>query len=111
MASPARSITIQSIMNEVSANDNLFPEWILGILRCPNSGTSLAVASAKLIGQLSDRYKQSGLTNKIGRSVLEIPTQGLVSTDGRWFYGVHQGIPCLLPDEAIELDPKFNSES
>lgn len=111
MASPARSITIQSIMNEVSANDNLVPEWILGILRCPNSGTSLAVASAKLISQLSDRYKQSVVTNKIGRSVLEIPTQGLVSKDGRWFYGVHQGIPCLLPDEAIELDPKFNSES
>ena len=98
-------------MEQTNATENDFPEWILGILRCPNSGTSLAVASEKLISQLSDRYKQSGLANKIGRSVLEIPTQGLVSKDGRWFYGVHQGIPCLLPDEAIELDPKFNSES
>ena len=98
-------------MNEVSANDNLFPEWILGIIRCPNSGTSLAVASAKLISQLADRTRRSGMTNKIGRSVLEIPTQGLVSKDGRWFYGVHQGLPCLLPDEAIELDPKINPSS
>lgn len=96
---------------EVSANDILFPEWILGILRCPNSGTPLAVASAKLISQLADRTKQSGLTNKIGRSVLEIPTQGLVSKDGRWFYGVHRGIPCLLPDEAIDLNPKNNPSS
>lgn len=98
-------------MNEVSANDCLFPEWILGIIRCPNSGTPLAVASAKLISQLADRTKQSGMTNKIGRSVLEIPTQGLVSQDGCWFYGVHQGIPCLLPGEAIELDPKINPSS
>lgn len=102
---------MNEVSSEVSANDGLFPEWILGILRCPNSGTSLAVASAKLISQLADRTKQSGLTNKIGRSVLEIPTQGLVSQDGRWFYGVYRGIPCLLPDEAIELDPKINPRS
>jgi uncharacterized protein YbaR (Trm112 family) len=69
------------------------------------------VASAKSISQLVDRYKQSGLTNKIGRSVSEIPTQGLVSQDGRWFYAIDRGIPCLLPDEAIELDPKINPVS
>jgi uncharacterized protein YbaR (Trm112 family) len=45
------------------------------------------------------------MTNKIGRTVSAIPTQGLVSKDGRWLYPVVQGIPCLLPDEAIPIDP------
>ena len=98
-------------MEQTNATENDFPEWILGVIRCPNSGTLLTLASAQLLSQLRDLHARSPLTNKIGRSVLEIPTQGLVSKDGRWFYGVHQGIPCLLPDEAIELDPKFNSES
>jgi uncharacterized protein YbaR (Trm112 family) len=47
------------------------------------------------------------MTNKIGRTISAIPTQALVSQDQRWLYPVIDGIPCLLPDEAIPLDFPF----
>ncbi|MFN6400867.1 MAG: hypothetical protein ACK449_13320 [Planctomycetota bacterium] len=96
-------------MEQTNATENDFPEWILGVIRCPNSGTLLTLASAQLLSQLRDLHARSPLTNKIGRTVSILPTQGLVSQDGRWFYSIHQGIPCLLPDEAILLPPALNN--
>lgn len=105
MAREALCTIIDSTMNSATANENDFPEWILGVIRCPNSGALLSMASDQLLNQLADRHARSPMTNKIGRTVSAIPTQGLVSKDGRWLYPVVQGIPCLLPDEAIPIDP------
>jgi uncharacterized protein YbaR (Trm112 family) len=93
-------------MNDAKTSQYSFPEWILGVIRCPNSGNTLSLASPDLLSQLADRHVQAPILNKIGRTISAIPTQGLVSQDGRWFYVIEQGIPCLLPDEAIELEPK-----
>lgn len=44
------------------------------------------------------------LVTVLGRTISQVPTQGLVNEDGRWFYVVHHEIAVLLADEAIELD-------
>lgn len=107
MANGRISTTIAAMKNHATANDQEFPEWILGVIRCPNSGTCLSLASAQLLSLLEDRHGRSPMTNKIGRTISAIPTQALVSQDQRWLYPVIDGIPCLLPDEAIPLDFSF----
>ena len=79
------------------------PEWLFPLIRCPISRGRLRPAGAELIAWLQQQQTQGVLTTRIGRSVSEIPTQGLVSEDGCWFYPVHRGIPTLIPDEAVKL--------
>jgi uncharacterized protein YbaR (Trm112 family) len=43
------------------------------------------------------------LATKLGRTVSGRLTQGLVSSDGLWFYPIEQGIVSLLPDDAVPL--------
>ena len=107
MANGRESTTIAAMKNHATANDHEFPEWILGVIRCPNSGACLSLASAQLLSLVEDRHGRSPMTNKIGRTISAIPTQALVSQDHRWLYPIIDGIPCLLPDEAIPLDFPF----
>lgn len=51
-------------------------EFLLGVVRCPRTGQKLLAASGHL-----------------------------VTEDGRFSYPVEQGIPVLLPGEAIEVKP------
>lgn len=80
-----------------------FPNWFLGVIRCPNSGGKLSPANPVILHELSKRHLDAPLTNKLGRTISAPPTQGLVSEDGRWLYPIEKNIPCLLPDEAIEI--------
>jgi uncharacterized protein YbaR (Trm112 family) len=79
------------------------PEWLFPLIRCPISRGRLRPAGAELIAWLQQQQTQGVLTTRIGRSVSEIPTQGLVSEDGSWFYAIHRGIPTLIPDDAVKL--------
>jgi hypothetical protein len=46
--------------------------------------------------------RDAKLTNAMGRTVSQIPSQGLVSENGRWLYLMVGNSICLLADEAIE---------
>ena len=80
------------------------PDWILEYLRCPRTGGKLLLASQPVINALSVRARNGTLFTVLGRTISEVPSQGLVSEDSHWFYCVDEGIAGLLADEAVELD-------
>ena len=75
------------------------PEWLLELLRCPISGQRLHRwnRGATELGQVGS------LTHRDGRSVSDLPSQGLLSEDSRWLYPLHGPVACLVPGEAIAL--------
>ena len=80
------------------------PDWILEYLRCPRTGGKLLLASHAVIDALAVRAGNGTLFTVLGRTVSEVPSQGLVSENRQWFYCIHDGIAGLLADEAVELD-------
>ena len=81
----------------------ILPDWILEYLRCPQSSGTLLLASQAVLDDLSERARAGKLFSILGRTISKVPSQGLVSSDGRWFYSLNDGIACLMADEAIEL--------
>lgn len=79
------------------------PEWFIGLIHCPNTGTKLTLASPEQLQSLQKRQNQGSLTTKLGRTFSGRLTQGLVSGDGEWFYPLDEGVICLLPDDAIRI--------
>jgi uncharacterized protein YbaR (Trm112 family) len=77
------------------------PEWFIGLIRCPNTGTKLTLASPDQLQSLQRHQEQGTLTTKLGRTFFCQLTQGLVSEGGEWFYPLEDGVVCLLPDDAI----------
>jgi len=84
--------------------DIVLPDWILGYLRCPQSGEKLLQASQAVLNAVAERARERTLVTVLGRTISQVPMQGLVSANGRWFYVVNDQIAVLLADEAIELD-------
>jgi hypothetical protein len=60
-------------------------------------------ASQAELDVLSERARESKLFSVLGRTISPIPSQGLVSLNGRWFYGMDKGIASLMADEAVDL--------
>ncbi len=83
--------------------DIVLPDWILGYLRCPQSGEKLLQASQAVLDAVAERARNGTLVTVLGRTISQVPTQGLVNEDGRWFFVVNDEIAVLLADEAIEL--------
>jgi uncharacterized protein YbaR (Trm112 family) len=61
------------------------------------------LASPTQLQFLQERQERGTLATKLGRTVSGRLTQGLVSSDGLWFYPIEQGIVSLLPDDAVPL--------
>lgn len=79
------------------------PDWFMGLIRCPITGTKLTLASDAQLQSLKQQQKAGILTTRLGGTVSIEPTQGLVSSDGAWFYPLEEGMVQLLPDDAIVL--------
>jgi uncharacterized protein YbaR (Trm112 family) len=81
---------------------------LLAILVCPENQTPLVAASEPLVAKLNRAVAAGRLKNRAGR-VVEKPLQaGLIREDGALLYPIIDGIPVLLVEEAIPLEP--NSE-
>jgi uncharacterized protein YbaR (Trm112 family) len=78
-------------------------EWIIEILRCPQSGGKLTLVPDESISKLMELSRAGKLFTVMGRTVSDFSSQGLVSENGRWLYRIDQEIICLLPEEAIDL--------
>jgi uncharacterized protein YbaR (Trm112 family) len=75
----------------------------LSVLRCPENGSALMAAEAKLIDQLNGLVSARQLWNRAGRLVEKRLDGGLVRERRDLLYPIIDQIPVLLKDEAISL--------
>ena len=78
-------------------------EDILQFVRCPISHSTLSLASDALIERLNERIESGTLVTRIDRVVDEPLELGLVDAEQSVLYPVKNGIPTLIPDEAISI--------
>lgn len=78
-------------------------DWLIDVLRCPNSGEPLELASAELVDELNARLVEGTLLNNLGvPSDLNFDS-GMVNRSKTFFYGISNQIPTLIPGESIPL--------
>jgi uncharacterized protein YbaR (Trm112 family) len=90
----------ESIVN----NERPIPNWLLAVLRCPITRDPLRIAPIEVVELLQDQARQGVLSNKLGRTISEVSTQGLVNASNTWFYEIKESICQLMPDDAISID-------
>jgi uncharacterized protein YbaR (Trm112 family) len=74
---------------------------LLALLRCPETGQRLAIASPGILA----RVCAEKLRNRAGQPV-ELPLEAaLVREDGAALYVVRRGIPIMLIEESVPLPP------
>jgi uncharacterized protein YbaR (Trm112 family) len=84
-------------------NFPLIDAKLLQILRCPQDHSSLTPAEQDVVERINRGIADKKVTT-VGGQLLEKPFDGgLVREAGDLLYAIVDGIPVMLPDEAIEL--------
>lgn len=81
---------------------------LLEILACPATHQSLKEASADLLAGLNAKVAGGGLKNIGGSAVEKELTAGLIREDGKVLYPIVDGIPVLLENEGVAMEPGQN---
>lgn len=81
----------------------MIDEKLLKILSCPVSHTPLTLADEETIARLNRAVEAGLLKYRSGQRVEKPLEGGLIPSDGSVVYQILDGIPVLLPDEAIPL--------
>jgi len=82
---------------------------LLEILVCPENHTRLRLADSRLVDRLNGLVEAGKLKNRSGRRVERTIDGGLVREDNAILYPVLDGIPVLLVDDGIPLEPGWLS--
>ena len=78
---------------------------LLQILVCPENHMRLREADSRTLGRLNRLVEAGQLQNRAGCKVEQTLEAGLVREDNRVLYPIQEGIPVLLVDEGIPLEP------
>lgn len=73
-------------------------------LVCPTDRTPLSRADDQIIARVNRAIAAGRVKNRAGRLVGQPIAGGLLSADKTLLYPILDGIPLLLPDEAISLE-------
>jgi uncharacterized protein YbaR (Trm112 family) len=76
---------------------------LLAILVCPKDHTPLSVVNEQVIARVNRAIAAGRVKNQAGRLVEQAIDGGLLRADNTVFYPISDGIPLLLPEEAISL--------
>ncbi len=76
---------------------------LLKILRCPQDHSALSQAAEELVERTNRGIAAEQVVNLAGQMVTTTIDGGLVRASGDLMYLVVDGIPVMLPDEAIAL--------
>ena len=78
---------------------------ILRMLRCLQTGQPLRRADPDLCARVNQEIAKGHIYNRLGRRITEPLEGGLVNDTGTILYPIQRGIPQLLLDEMICLEP------
>ena len=83
----------------------MIDEEFLRILRCPVSRQPLKLVDDVVLARLNAAIGEGRVLNRLGQTVTQTLDGGLTNQAQTLLYPIHDEIPCLLADEAIELEP------
>jgi uncharacterized protein YbaR (Trm112 family) len=78
---------------------------LLEILVCPETKQPVAPAAADVLARLNEAITAGRVRTRGGRVLHDPVGEGLLRQDGRVLYPVDDGIPVMLIEESIELEP------
>lgn len=82
------------------------PQWLLEILVCPErKDLRLHLVSGQSLSAINRRIEKGLVKNRKGDLVTQPLEEALLREDRRVLYPIREGLPVLLVEEGIEVEP------